>query len=441
MQLSTAVELTFAVAVIVTAGSLAASTVDKAARSVLIGLAGLLGTAATAAWVALALHERRSIAVAAAGITVCFAAQLAALRIGRLIAAIRSVDDELADAEARLSTLIAEEVSARTAELERTLSRARADSASLLAEQERRLAEERRRTAEERAEAARSTLSEELTKVQQQVDARLATWADDLDRHQRAVTDRLTHLAARQRQLISEAEVRIAADAERLEAEGEQQREGLMRLRDELARAIQDAVTAGNAEVDTFASERRRAMHELNERLRRRERALSEQVEREGGEATRRIQTAFTDVERRQVEQLQRVLDRAATSYSEAASQQFADAIRGAREEAAKRLSRELDRAVQSFAREAERVLAERLAHVGDVGAQRLEKRLMQITESLDRQRAEAVAGFEARSMTVEQDLQRRLEGLAADAEAERAVLEARLHELARRIDEAIARV
>jgi len=96
---------------------------------------------------------------------------------------------------------------------------------------------------------------------------------------------------------------------------------------------------------------------------------------------------------------------------------------------------------VQSFAREAERVLAERLAHVGDVGAQRLEKRLMQITESLDRQRAEAAAGFEARSMTVEQDLQRRLEGLAADAEAERAVLEARLHELARRIDEAIARV
>ena len=39
-----------------------------------------------------------------------------------------------------------------------------------------------------------------------------------------------------------------------------------------------------------------------------------------------------------------------------------------------------------------------------------------------------------------EQELLRRIEGLAADAEAERAVLEARLHDLARRIDETIAR-
>jgi hypothetical protein len=95
---------------------------------------------------------------------------------------------------------------------------------------------------------------------------------------------------------------------------------------------------------------------------------------------------------------------------------------------------------VQSFAREAERVLAERLAHVGDAGAQRLEKRLSTVTAGLERQRAEAIAGFEERLTAAEQELRRRLDGLAADAEAERAVLEARLHDLARRIEETIAR-
>lgn len=439
-MLRAAVELGFAVAIVAAVGSLTAAALGKIARRTLAVVAGVLGTGATAAWIAFALRGRREIAVAAAGITVCCAVELAALRVGRLAAALRAVDDELADAQARLSTLIETEANARTAELERTLARARADSASLLADQERRLADERRQAGEERSETLRADFLDQLAKVQQQVEARFRTWVDDLDRQQRDVAERLGQLATRQRQLISEAEARITADAERLESESEQQRDGLMRLRDELARAIQEAVTAGSAELDTFASERRRAMHELNERLRRRERELSEQVEREGGEATRRIQTAFTDVERRQVEQLQRVLDRAAASYSDAAAQQFGDAIRSAREEAATRLSRELDRAVQAFSREAERVLAERLAHVGDAGAQRLEKRLGQIAESLDRQRVEAVAAFEDRLAGSEQDLRRRLEGLAADADAERAVLEARLHELARRIDEVIAR-
>jgi len=38
------------------------------------------------------------------------------------------------------------------------------------------------------------------------------------------------------------------------------------------------------------------------------------------------------------------------------------------------------------------------------------------------------------------EDLRRRLDGLSADTEAERAVLEARLRELARKIDEMLAR-
>jgi hypothetical protein len=167
---------------------------------------------------------------------------------------------------------------------------------------------------------------------------------------------------------------------------------------------------------------------------------MSELIEREETDAMRRIQAGFAEVERKQIEQLDRILQRATSSYSDAATQQFADTVRGTREAAATRLSRELDRSVQAFAREAQTVLGERLTQVGDAGAQRLERRLAQVTENLERQRAEAIANFEARLTQSEQDLRRRLDGLSADTEAERAVLEARLRELARKVDEVFAR-
>jgi hypothetical protein len=174
--------------------------------------------------------------------------------------------------------------------------------------------------------------------------------------------------------------------------------------------------------------------------MRQRERTLAEQIEREETEAMRRIHASFADVERRQVEQLQRVVDRAATSYAEAAGQQFTDVIRSAREDAAVRLSRELDRAVQAFLREAESVLAEQLGQLGDAGTQRLEKRLGQIAAGLERQQIGAMERFGERIAAADQELRRRLDLLASDAESERAVLEARLQELARRIEDAIAR-
>ena len=380
------------------------------------------------------------IAVSATGTTLATFTELAALRLRHLLERARRIDDQLAGAEQRLHGLIVGEAKERAAELERTLARARADSASLLTEQERRIADERRRNTADWERQAGVSLSAALATAQQQVDNRLRAWTEDLERAQRAVADQVAQLQQRQQQLIGEAEARIAADAERLEAETEQQRAGLVRLRDELARAIQETIEAGNAELETYAAERRRTLHELNERLRRRERSLAEQIERDETEATRRIRATFAEVERRQVEQLQRVLDRAAASYSEAAGQQFADAIRGAREDAATRLSRELDRAVQAFTREAEKVLAEQLGHVGDTGTQRLEKRLSHVVVGLDRQRAEAIATFEQRLLGEEQELRRRIETLAADVEAERAVIEARLHDLLQRIDAAIAR-
>jgi hypothetical protein len=438
--LVTIMQIAFAVAAAVAALTLLGVAFDRVRHRVLVALAVLVGLAAVAAWVGFGFRPAADTAAAAGGITVAFVAQLAAVKLRDLLRTVRRVDDQLARAQGRLNSLIAREADERTAELERTLVRARADSASILVEQERRMAEVRRAAAAESSQTAAAELAEALTAAQQQVEVRLIAWTDDLDRAQRGVADQLAQLAQRQKQLISEAEARIATDAERLEGESEQQRANLVRLRDELARASQEAVAASSAELEGYASERRRSLHELNERIRKRERQLTELIEREEADATRRIQSGFADVERRQLEQLERILSRATSSYSDAATQQFADTVKSSREAAAVRLSRELDRAVQAFAREAQTVLAERLSQVGDAGVQRLERRQSQVSEGLDRQRAEAVEAFESRLMQTEQELRRRLDTLAADVEAERAVLDARLRELAKRIDETLAR-
>jgi hypothetical protein len=438
--LVTIMQIAFAVAAAVAALTLLGVAFDRVRHRVLVALAVLVGLAAVAAWVGFGFRPATDTAAAAGGITVAFVAQLAAVKLRDLLRTVRRVDDQLARAQGRLNSLIAREADERTAELERTLVRARADSASILVEQERRMAEVRRAAAAESSQTAAAELAEALTSAQQQVEVRLIAWTDDLERAQRGVADQLAQLAQRQKQLISEAEARIATDAERLEGESEQQRANLVRLRDELARASQEAVAASSAELEGYASERRRSLHELNERIRKRERQLTELIEREEADATRRIQSGFADVERRQLEQLERILSRATSSYSDAATQQFADTVKSSREAAAVRLSRELDRAVQAFAREAQTVLAERLSQVGDAGVQRLERRQSQVSEGLDRQRAEAVEAFESRLMQTEQELRRRLDTLAADVEAERAVLDARLRELAKRIDETLAR-
>ena len=95
-------------------------------------------------------------------------------------------------------------------------------------------------------------------------------------------------------------------------------------------------------------------------------------IEREELDVAKRIQGRFADVERRQLETLERQTDQAAGRFAEAAALQFDTAVKSAREDAARRLARELDRAVHMFAREAESVLAERLAQVADSGTQRV---------------------------------------------------------------------
>ena len=104
-------------------------------------------------------------------------------------------------------------------------------------------------------------------------------------------------------------------------------------------------------------------------------------------------------------------------------------------------MQRELERAVQSFAREGESLLAERLD-----AARRRRRRCgsrrssRQVAAGLERQREEFVATLSSRLGEVEADFRERLAALAAEEEAERAALEARLGEIARRIEQTVSR-
>jgi hypothetical protein len=439
MPLTDVFDIVFAAGVVVAAVSLAGAGLRLLPRVVLAVLTGVLLAAAVAAWVAFALRHDRGLAIAAAGLTGCTFAAAASLLLRQALVRIADTDARISEAEARLDAQIDVETAARAAELERTLARARADSVSLLAEEERRIADERRREFADREREVGDTLTRALTTTQAQVEQRLADWAQDLDRAAETTRARIHELAAQQKAQLSEVELRLAADADRLAAESEDQRAALSRMRSELEKALEEVLSAARAEIEGHAAERRRALHELDERVRRRERELMERIEREEVEAVQRIRAGFEDVGRRQIEQMARIVERATSTYADEAAQQFAVLVKSGREDAARRLSRELDRAVEVFAREAEAVLAERLAHVGDAGAQRLERRLEEAAHALERQRDEWMSALDSRIADLETDVRRRLEELGADADAERAVLEARLQELVRRFETAAA--
>jgi hypothetical protein len=436
MLLTTAFDLVFVAAIAVAILALAGAALRFLSRTSLQALVGLELVGAFAAWVAFALEpsRERELAISAAGITVCTLAAAAALLLRRALVRSDEIDALMDTARVSLRALIDQEAAERAAELERTLARARAESVSLLIDEERKIIDDHRREFAEREQRFAASLTEALTATQTQVEQRLAGWAQDLDRTAETTKAAIVDLANRQKQLISEVHVRLVADAERVGAESDEQRASVQRLRAELEKAIEETLAAAHAEVDAHAVERRRALHELDERMRRRERELLERIEREEVEATARIRAGFEDVQRKQIEQMERIVERAAVTYSDDAAQQFAGLVKSSREDAARRLSRELDRAVEVFAREAESVLAERLAHVGDAGAQRLERRLDEATVALEQRRDERLSALDGHIAELEVDIRRRLEDLGADAEAERAVIEARLQELVRRV-------
>jgi hypothetical protein len=434
----TAVQIAFAAAVVVAGAAVAATLAGRAPRRVLAGLAALLAIGAAAGWILFTLDTDSGTAVAAGGLTLCAAVVLLTIPLGEALARSRRIDAELEAAETRLREVAERETKMRTEELERTLARARADSSSQYAEEERRLAEARRDELVERERRISSELGETVALVERRVEQRLADWAGDLDRIQQGMTSRLAELAQRQHDAVAQAHARLEADMEQLKTASEEQRTVLAKLREEFERAAQEAGAAARREVEVHESERRRSLHEVSERLRQRERELRDRIAAEETDAVRRIQSGFADVERRQIEQLTRIVDRTANRLSEAAVEQFSATVKTARDDAAKRLSRELDRAVAQFAHDAQSVLAERLAQVSDAGAARVDRRLNDILRRIEERRDEFLGDFQKRFSDVESELRSQIRALAADAEAERAVLEARVLELTRRLETAV---
>jgi hypothetical protein len=296
----------------------------------------------------------------------------------------RTLDEELERAKAKFDEVVAAEIEQRAADLQQTLALARSESLTALVNEERRITEERRRDVAERERDASAKLAETLNEGQRRVEERLAGWATDLEQLQESLSGELARIGQRATVLTSEAEGKLVEEAERLQGVADEHRALIGKLRTDLERAAQEVATAGAADLEQHAADRRRALHEVADRMRHRERDLQEQIERELAEAVERIAAQFGDVEHRQLEQLRRVVAREATRYAEAASQQIEVTIRTAREEAAKRLGRELDLAVERFAREAEGVLAERVEHLAESAVRRVNTRLQELARRVD---------------------------------------------------------
>jgi hypothetical protein len=351
---------------------------------------------------------------------------------------LRSVEAELDRARDEIARLITEESAARAEELKLVIAREQADARSKLLVEERRIAEERRRAVVAEEEQSIARLTAGLAEAQRRIEQRLSDWAADLERTQQSLGAELAKLRERQAVLIAEAEERIQADREKIDESAELQAIAVGRLREELERAAKAAADSMRTDLEAHAAEGRRALEELNERLKARDKRIAERVEREETDVVKRIQARFVDVERRQLESLERATNQASGRFAEAAALQFDAAVKTAREDAARRLARELDRAVHMFAREAESVLAERLAQVADQGTHRVEKRLRQVTAGLERQRDEFIGALQRRLSQLELELRERMRTIAEEAESERAVLDQRLQEIARRAEESV---
>jgi hypothetical protein len=296
----------------------------------------------------------------------------------------RTLDEELERGKAHFDEVVAREVEQRSRDLEDALTLARAESLSTIAGEERRITEERRRDVAERERDASARLLDAVTAAERRVEQRLAGWSADIEMLQDGLAAELNRVGARLGQLTTEIEGKIVDEADRVQAAVDEHRDQIARLRRDFELHAQEVAKEGSGELEQHSAERRQALHEVAERLRRRERELHEQIERELNEAMQRIGSQLGDVEHRQLEQLQRVTSREASRYAEEAAQQFDASFRAAREEAARRLGRELDLSVERFAREAEGVFADRIEHLADSALQRVAMRIEELTRRLD---------------------------------------------------------
>jgi hypothetical protein len=387
-----ALEILFALAV----ASVAASAVAVAYRRVRerLLLAAAVGFAALAgvALVVLGINLVESFAESDALLLLVGGLSLAAVAEGCLYLLVRGrrraedLDQVREEARASLEAWLAEHAEQRKAELERTLAHERANAGYVLGEQERRLAEERRDQVARQAERARVELTEAVGSAQERLESRLTAWAADLDRGQREVESQFAELDKRQRQAFAAYDARLTADAERVAVVSEEQKKALAQLRAEFERVAAAAFEESRTEIETHAAERRRSLHEVGERLRARERALREQIDREEAEARSRLAAGLAEAEQRQIAQLERVIDRVATRLTDDAERRFDVLIRESRDKSAERLSRELDKSIEMFARRAEKDVSERINELAKITAERMQRRVNDVARASEAQ-------------------------------------------------------
>jgi hypothetical protein len=417
-----AFELVFVAGLGVVGVSLLALALGRASERYLFRMAVLLALGALAAGAALVANlvdgftDTDAILLATAGLGAAAVAELGLAGYARGLRRARELERLAEAAKEDLASFVDTEMRERMLELERLLARERANASHQLSEQERRLSEERRDIVERQTERARVELTQAVSAVQERLERRLMAWAADLDRGQRELEAHLTELAEKQRGAVAAFEARLEADSERVDAASEEQRLALAKLREALQKFGTEFLDEGRSEIEVHAAERRRALHEVGERIRQRERALREQIDREEVEARTRLASGLADVEKRHLAALERAFDRAATRLSEYAEKQFDTQIRESREKAAERLSRELERGIEQFARQAEQDVANRIDDVARQTADRLQKRITEAARSGEAQHE--LAAERVRQLT------ERLEETIAAAEERIAALE-----------------
>ena len=247
------------------------------------------------------------------------------LMLRRARAHAAATDELIESARDQIRAAVQEETTAHVDEIRRTLARER---------------------------KAGEVLAETLATVERRLDERLRGFAEDLERAQRHLEAQLARLSQRQQEAITDVEARLEREAAELGTTADEQRKAVVRLREELERAAGTAVTEALDELESQSIERRRSIDEITERLRVREAAIAEGIERAETDARARLEVTLIEFERRQTDRLERVTEREIERHAQLAAATFDERMREIREEAATRLARELERAVELITRE-----------------------------------------------------------------------------------------
>jgi hypothetical protein len=289
------------------------------------------------------------VAVVAGSLAVIAALALALRRARRMAAEGRRLAES---ARAELRQVVAEETASHKDEIRHTLARERAESVSVLAADERRMAEEHRAEFAERERQAGDALAHALAGEERRLEERLRGFTEDLERAQTHIEDQLRRFEQRSNDAIAAITARIEADASEIGSAADEQRRTVHRLREELGRVASQSVSEALDELEAQTLERRRALEEITERLRTRETAVAESIERAETDVRARLDILLVEWEKRQTDRLERVTEREIERHAQIASLAFDERMREIKETATTQLRRELDRAIEALSRE-----------------------------------------------------------------------------------------